>query len=290
MEQLWEYTFRSLGVSPSGHPLLLTAPPLNPKRNRERTVQVIFESFNAPCMYIGVQAVMTLYACGRTTGCVVDSGDGVTYTVPIYGGYAVSHAIQRVEYAGQNLTEYLTRILTERGYMFTTTAEQELVKELKEKLCMVVEDFDAELLKNDTEIEKEFETDDGRIIRLGNERFRCPEALFTPSLLGMETLGIHHVIHSSIAATDTDLRSELWQNVILSGGNTLFEGFTERLNVELGRLAPGTTKVRVYRPESVYSAWCGGSILSSLPAFKDSWVWQEEYDEVGPAVVHRKCF
>jgi len=290
MENLWEYTFRSLQVQTSSHPVLLSEPPLNPKRNRERTLQVMFETFGVPCLYIGVQAVLTLYSCGRTTGCGLDSGEGVTYTVPIYGGYAISHAVQRTDYAGESLTEYLKRILTERGLMFTTTAELELVKKMKERLCYFAMDFDEEMQRNEQELEKEFETDDGRIFKLGNERFRCPEALFSPSFLGMESHGVHRVLYNAIMSTDIDLRTDLWQNLVITGGNTLFEGFLERLQRELGRLAPGTTKVRAYRPESIHSAWCGGSLLSSLPAFKDSWVMQEEYDEVGPVVVHRKCF
>lgn len=297
MEKLWHHTLYSeLKVSPEEHPILMTEAPLNPKENREEMTKIMFETFNVPCLYVSVQAVLALYSNGRTTGCVLDSGDGVSHTVPIYEGYAIPHAIQPIKLAGRDITKNLRKILDSRGFAFQTNAELEIVKDIKEKMCQVVIDYEGEKKKAEESHswEKNYELPDGRKILIGAERFKATEILFQPKKAGPEYAhldGMQHYTYSSVQKCDNDVKKDLFQNIILAGGSTLFEGMGQRMWQELYHLAPQTHKIKILAsPERKFSVWLGGSILASLSTFQTMWINKQEYDESGPTIVHRKCF
>jgi actin beta/gamma 1 len=293
MEKIWHFTFyNDLRVNPAEHPILLTEPPLNPRKNREKMAEIMFETFNVPAMYVSMQAVLSLYASGRTTGLVVDSGDGVTHIVPIYEGFALTHAINRVDLGGRDITEYLRRLLRQRGYSLVSSAEREIVRDVKEKLCYVALEPEKEmkLAEKVAEMQKEYVLPDGEKIVIGAERFLAPEVFFNPGVIGMEATPLDESIVDSIRKCDVDLRRELYANIVLSGGSTMFPGLKERLEKEIKELTPEEVDVKIIAPpERQYSVWMGGSILSSLKTFQKLWITSKEYKEQGSSVIHR-CF
>jgi len=293
MERVWSHLYKNeLKKQPEDHPVLLTEAPLNPRANREKLAEVFFESFSVPAVHVSLQAVLSLYASGRTTGVVLDSGDGVTHAVPVFESFALTHAITRIDVAGRDVTNYLQRLLRRAGYAFHTSAEREVVREMKERVCYVAKDplQEEEAMRKRSGGMVQYKLPDERVINLGAELFTAPELLFRPEHMGSEYMGIAECLTAAIQKSDLDVRKTLYSQIVLSGGSTMFKGFGARLLSEVIALAPPQEiKVRMQAPpERKFSTWMGGSVLASLSSFKNLWVTMEEYEEKGAAIIHRK--
>jgi len=311
-KKLVGFTFgECLKVDPSKHPVLLTEAPLNPRDSRERMAEIMFEDFRVPRLYVAMQALAAAYAVGKLTGLIVDMGDGVCHAVPVYEGFVLRHAIQRTNIGGRDITNYLSRLLMHhRGVALTTTAEKEIVRDIKEKLCYVSVNPEAELAAIYGESERvkeyyagappaeavkpepaEYTLPDGSSVTLLEERFLAPEVLFSPGLIGRDEPGLHEIIFDAIMACDIDVRKDMIENIVVTGGSSLFPGLKERVEKEVNDMLADAgikLKANVITPENrQYAVWIGCSRLASLPEFQRSWIEREEYEREGPAVIHR---
>lgn len=276
MERIWTYLYEhELKTLSEEHPVLLTEAPLNPRQNRELAAQVLFEQFNVPAVYMSIQAVLSLYAGGRTTGMVLDCGDGVSHAVPVYEGFAIQNSVRRIDVAGRDVTEHMQLLLRKSGHVFHTSAEKEIVRLMKEKVTYVAKDprkeekdWSSGMWKADGK-EVSYELPDGKKIKIGAERFRAPEIMFEPEIIGLEYSGVHQMVFDSINRADMDLRKNLFSSIVLSGGATRCSGFGDRLLKELERMAVKDTHIKIFAPpERMYSTWIGGSILAGLSTFR----------------------
>ncbi|KAI6112921.1 actin actin-like protein [Pisolithus sp. B1] len=282
MKHLWDYTFDAkLRVDPRGRKVLLTEPPMNPKANRQRMVQVMFEEYGFQGVYVAIQAVLTLYAQGLTTGVVVDSGDGVTHIVPVYEGFALPHLTRRLDIAGRDVTRYLIKLLLMRGYAFNRTADFETVREIKEKLCYET-----------TVLVESYTLPDGRTIKIGSERFEAPECMFQPHLVDVEPT--RQMLLDTIQSAAVDIRQELYKHIVLSGGSSMYPGLPSRLEKEmkqlyLTRVINGDVsrlnkfKIRIEDPpRRKHMVFLGGAVLADIMKNREEfWITREEWFEQG---------
>ncbi|CAL8078965.1 unnamed protein product [Orchesella dallaii] len=300
MEQVWHHTFyNELRVNPDEHPILLTEAPLNPKNNRKMMTEIMFEKFSIPDLYVIHTAAlpMLVHSCntGSTNAVIVDSGDGVTYACPMFEGFALTQGVTRVDFGGRDISDYLNQMLREeRGYQFCTPQTQrEITRDMKEKLCYVSGNYDVELQNDNVDVSATYELPDGETIMIGAERFRCPEALFQPSLIGLSSSGIHEMVYESIQQCDPQIQEALYSNIVLCGGTSMLPGIVDRLEREIRTLAPQNMAehVKIFAdPDRTNLTWKGGSMAASLAGFPDICISKQEYDEVGSSIVHRKCF
>ena len=300
MEHLWDYTFARMSVSAEdmkSRRILLTEPPLNPKQNREKLLQVMFDRYQFEGVNISVQAVLTLYAQGLMTGVVVDSGDGVTHIIPVWEGVSLPHLTRRMNMAGRNITDYLIKLLLHRGYAFNRSADFDTVRQIKETLAYVAYDAKAEqqLAEDTTVLMRNYTLPDGRVISLGQERFMCAEALFQPHLVDIDGCGVGEELFNVIQAADMDLRADFYKHIVLSGGTTMLPGLPSRLEKEVRGLhtrkvlggkqaADGKElKLRIEDPpRRKHMVFLGGAVLADIMADKaEFWALRSNWKSKG---------
>jgi centractin len=331
MELLWRHCFSELGGGGGGRaaearPLLLTTAPQTPRAAREAAAQVLFEALRVPALCLAPTSTLALYATGRTTGLVLECGEGVTAATPVYEGYALPHAAVRADYGGGEVTEELAVLLRRAGVALSTTAEREAIRGLKEAAAHVALDpARAEASARDGSSRGSSSTSssssssisssssgggsgsgsgsggaggaagdfytlpDGTRLRLGAELFRAPEVLFNPALVGSEAPGVAACIAACVARCDMDLRRAQLGAIVLAGGSTALRGFPQRLLAEVRRAAPAEAKVAVWAPgDRKVLTWVGGSILASLSTFRSMWVTRQQWEEEGPEALQRR--
>ncbi|CAK9799922.1 Actin-related protein 2 [Anthophora plagiata] len=331
MCHIWDYTFgkEKMNINPRECKILLTEPPMNPITNREKndrgkiktvaiinlhlvflnflltiviSFQVMFEKYGFAGTNIAIQAVLTLYAQGLISGVVVDSGDGVTHICPVFEEYALPHLTRRLDIAGRDITMYLIKLLLLRGYAFNHSADFETVRMLKEKLCYIGYNIETEekLALETTVLVESYTLPDGRVIKVGGERFAAPEALFQPHLINVEAQGIAELVFSTIQAADIDIRSELYKHIVLSGGSTMYPGLPSRLEREIKQLylqrvlKNDTSKLNKFKikiedsPRRKDMVFMGGAVLAEITKDRESvWIMREEYEEKGLSVLKK---
>ncbi|KAM6980822.1 uncharacterized protein FYW47_000585 [Aplochiton taeniatus] len=287
VEKLWEYTFKTMGVSCEEHAVLVCDAPLSPTTNREKLAEVMFENFSCPSLFVENQAVLSMYSYGRTSGLVLECGHGGSYAVPISeDGYSLNDTC-RVEHAGRTLDLHLQQLLQKTG-KDGPWDKLSVLRDIKAKCCYISTDT-VNVMSQQEGDEMEYQLPDGNSICLRNERFLCPEALFQPCLLESKEPGLHTMVMNCIQKCDVSQKDTLLENILICGGSTMLPGFAERLQNELFHMAPRSGALVLASHKRQNAAWLGGSILASLSSFQSLWISRKEYEEKGPSVMYQQC-
>ncbi|BFF96319.1 actin-related protein 2-like [Drosophila madeirensis] len=304
MCHVWDYTFgpKKLDIEPRNSKILLAESPMMVAKDRELMIELLFEQYGFEGIYTASQAVLALYAQGLMTGVVIDAGDGMTHICSVYEEAALPHLTKRLEVSGRGITRHLIKLLLQSGYVFNDSADFETVRLMKEKLCYIGYDIEQEqrLAVETTVLVESYKLPDGRVIKVGGERFEAPEAYFQPHLIDIEGPGLAEMAFNVIQAADIDMRPMLFRHIVLSGGSTMLPGFPTRLEHELRKLFLERVlqseveqvpkfKIRIKDPPTrSYMVYTGGSILAEVTKDREEfWMSKEEYEEQGVKVLDK---
>jgi len=297
MERIWANTFfAELKIAPEEHNLLLTESPFTSRKDREKTLEMMFETFNCASTYIVAQSVLAAYSVGKSTGISIDCGHTSLNFAPIYEGFLEKDCVFHIPIAGKDINDLLINLLMKNGQVIESKMQKQSIIKAKELYCYFAQDFEQEEKEFENNIEeeiKEWELPDKRKIKIGKERFQSTEVLFNPQKYGYEYNNFQELFKKTVKSIDSDLREIMLANIIFNGGSTLIKGFKNRVAQEIeeaGKDYEYKKKIHTY-PEAQFMAWIGGSILSSLSNFENLWITKAEYKEEGKAtIVHKKCF
>lgn len=326
-----EILIENLHLDPKDHPIIFSEPSLHNKENRIKLTEIMLEKYNLPAMFICKSAVLSSFSCGRSTCLIFDSGHSTTYAVPVHDGYALQKALLKVDIAGNYITNELLKIVEHNKntpvvphykfnkvkvdeqfmteYYNPTTIKddpsyeafwkREIVRDAKESCLSVNEDainlnmFNSNLNQNFNFSSQQYELPDGKVVDLSEERVTLLERLFNPIREFPGFNGYHQMISDSINKGDLDIKKEMFSNIFVCGGNSLFPNLPERIQKQLYNTTSQSIKVKVIThpspAERKFSSWIGGSILSSLGTFHQLWLSKQEYDEHGALIIERKC-
>jgi actin beta/gamma 1 len=291
LEVLLRHVFsKTLASESSEFPLVVTSH-LYPQMNREKMTQIIFEKFNVPSFYIVEQATVALYASDLSTGIVLTSGHGACHTVPVFEGHTLGFAMQHTDIAGYDISNYVRKLLGESGGVAEpySKAMNQDIENIKKMACVSSLEPSANQL---THAEIPYILYDGSIVKdIGPILRRCAEPFFNPQIIDIETESIQQSIATSAIKCHPDIRSDLLANIVLAGGNTLFQGLAERLETELKSVLHPSASFRVHAPsDRLHSSWKGAAKLANRPEFPSIAISKEEYEEYGPDISRLKCF
>jgi len=298
MEAIWDHIYsKELDILPTDIPALITQPPLVSSTDEAKMTEIMMEKLQVPAMYLANKSVMSLYGGGQMTGIAIDSGHDTTYIVPSYQGKPIQDASLVLKLGGKQITEHLMNLLVNGKYSFpddnfllwrkkkktkfTVSSRKEIIREMKEQYSFVSTSYNTDL--EDTMYpEESVRLPDGNMIVMGKEKFLGPEILFQPSLASKKTCGLGDLVYYSLMKCDEGLRSELVNNITLSGGNTKFPGMDKRLSMELEKHLPEKTSIKVRAlPNRELLGWIGGARLSNLSSFQRFWLTKADYLETG---------
>lgn len=221
LEHIWQHCFLDqLKVDSTEHPVLTTFYPDENKQDKENMAMVFFETFTVPGYYCMSSSVLSLYASGKSTGLVLDSGEDITSIVPVVDGCALAHCHILQNIGGRDISTYLYRMLN-NGSVDEETAR--LIKEKRGYMCQSEEEFaklDASLMP--------FELPDGNYIQVSSEPIKAAESVFDPARLGSSEMGVAQMVSECVYKAEAENRKELLSHIVLAGGNTLFKNFSNR--------------------------------------------------------------